>query len=168
MQEFALRGTDRGAPDGALEALQGTPFEGRCGMTLCDVLHPHRRTCDAHAVDVFPGAFWRSVAVYTPVYAASMVAVQRAELLKRPVDLLVRAAAGAARSSLFLSLYIVFAHRGARLQPPHACATRLALGIPLASRPTCSSCRQTAAAPVCIGHSFAHARAPPRSHLLPS
>eukprot|EP00892_Ulva_mutabilis_P010435 jgi/Ulvmu1/7764/UM039_0072.1 len=115
VREFALRGSGHGDPGAPLELLRGTPLEGRSGVTMCDVLHPHSMhsgACDVHFASVLPPVFWRAVGVYVPVYAASMLAVQRGALFKRPLDLLGRSAAGVARSALFLALYVALAHRG--------------------------------------------------------
>lgn len=99
----------------SIPMLQHTPFAGRTGLTMCDVLHPERNgsvACDAHFLGVFPELFRRSIGVYLPVYAASTIAVQRAAVLKQPLHFAVKMLSGALRSSVFLTTYVALAHRG--------------------------------------------------------
>ena len=115
MQELAIRkamGIPKSHP---IPMLKNTPYSGRTGLTMCDVLHPERSgsvACDVHFLDVIPELFRRSLGVYLPVYAASTVAVQRAAVFKQPLKIAGRMLGGVLRSTVFLTAYVALAHRG--------------------------------------------------------
>jgi hypothetical protein len=60
-----------------------------------------------------PRAYLRALRVYLPVYLIPAILVHRQRLLQKPLDIGGKVAAGIARSSLFLSLYVTLAFVGA-------------------------------------------------------
>ena len=74
----------------------------------CDIVHPgqgHLRHALLFALRGIPAA----LPVYVPVYAVSTALVQRGNLLRQPVRVLMRASLGVLRSSAFLSCYCALA-----------------------------------------------------------
>ena len=118
MQELAIRKAMGIPKSNPIPMLKNTPYSGRRGLTMCDVLHPERCgsvACDAHFLDVIPQLFRRSLGVYVPVYAASTVAVQRAAVFKQPFKIAGKMLGGVLRSTVFLTAYVALAHRGVLL-----------------------------------------------------
>jgi hypothetical protein len=116
MQEMCVRNAKGVPKSDPIPMLRGTPYSGRTGLTMCDVLHPERNgpaACDVHFLDALPVLFRRSIGVYIPVYAASTVAVQRAQVLRKPLHFAGKMLSGALRSAVFLTTYVALAHRGA-------------------------------------------------------
>ncbi|KAL3143001.1 hypothetical protein ABBQ38_003280 [Trebouxia sp. C0009 RCD-2024] len=101
-------------PPTPYKSLQHTRFKTYQGTCPCEVLHPGQ-SCDTFMLNFFPGAYLRALPVYLPVYLFPALLVHRKRLLdpKLAPDIARRAALGAMRSSLFLSLYCTLAWRGA-------------------------------------------------------
>ena len=121
VQEMCLRNAMGIPKTDPIPMLQNTPLAGRTGLTMCDVLHPERNgaaACDAHFLGVLPQLFKRSFGVYLPVYLASTVAVQRASVLKKPLQIVWKMLSGALRSTVFLTVYVAAAHRGGMPSSP--------------------------------------------------
>eukprot|EP00887_Chlorella_sp_A99_P007657 scaffold20.g7657.t1 len=112
IREQAARGT-AGLPPARLSALRGTPHEAVVAAVPCAYLHPGL-SCSGHAAAFLPEAFLRALPVYLPVYAIPALLVHRHCLFAPGAPLLwAKMAAGIARSSLFLGLYVALAYRGA-------------------------------------------------------
>lgn len=112
IREQAARGT-AGLPPARLSVLRGTPHEAVVAAVPCAYLHPGL-SCSGHAAAFLPEAFLRALPVYLPVYAIPALLVHRHCLFAPGAPLLwAKMAAGIARSSLFLGLYVALAYRGA-------------------------------------------------------
>ena len=112
IQELALR-TAAGLPPAPLAALAGTPHADCAhGAIPCGFFHPGQ-TCAGHALSLLPPNYMRALRVYLPVYLLPALLVHRKALLRDPLPILRKAAAGVARSALFLSLLICGVFGGA-------------------------------------------------------
>ncbi|MEW5320344.1 MAG: hypothetical protein WDW38_011423 [Sanguina aurantia] len=117
IQEQAIRNTS-GLSPGPLESLVNTPLVHLNLPPVCDIpvpcafFHPGQ-TCHGHALSLIPHAYLRSLSVYLPVYVIPALLVHRARLLTEAGTLLPKLAAGIARSSAFLALFISSAFGGA-------------------------------------------------------
>jgi hypothetical protein len=74
----------------------------------CDIVHPGQGHL-LHAVRFAVLGVPAAIPVYVPVYAVSTALVQRGNLLRQPLRVLVRATIGVLRSSAFLSSYCALA-----------------------------------------------------------
>jgi hypothetical protein len=143
LQEFALRSVTSPRHNGAILAAVPQRFAPAVADSdFCGLLHPtHPSSCNRHAAGMLPLLFSRSIMVYLPVYSASMLAVQRAKLLKSPNAILARMLLGMTRSSAFLAVYVAACHRGAASSMPPSRVVRLL---------TCDDLLGTCGAAVCL------------------
>ncbi|KAG1660912.1 hypothetical protein FOA52_007952 [Chlamydomonas sp. UWO 241] len=111
VQEQALRNW-KGETPAPLNLLRGTPHADLVSKIPCEFYHPGQ-SCVAHTVSRLPASYVRALGVYIPVYLVPALLVHRQRLIKQPAVLLPKVAAGIARSSLFLTLYIALAFGGA-------------------------------------------------------
>mmetsp|Transcript_5717 Transcript_5717/g.16345 ORF Transcript_5717/g.16345 Transcript_5717/m.16345 type:complete len:591 (+) Transcript_5717:231-2003(+) len=113
VQELAERNA-AGKPLGRLKALQGTQHAHFRDRIPCGFLHAGH-SCTGHTAVFLPRSYLRSLPVYIPVYLLPALLVHRQKLVVGPQapQIWAKAAAAAARSSLFLSLYCTLAWRGA-------------------------------------------------------
>ncbi|KAJ3280352.1 hypothetical protein HK104_000738 [Borealophlyctis nickersoniae] len=82
-------------------------FDGVMPAIPCSVLHPNAESCTKYNVALFAKVFWGIAPVYAALNLVPMLLLKAPSVMKSPIPYFRRALLGTARSSTFLSTFVV-------------------------------------------------------------